>query len=110
MSKTVKLSSALPGEEAINGLDGMVKELLETPEKVRVSLVWHDVVDINHRVATGEDVPKVEVRKWLPIGTADDLPQAIIDFALDLDAKRLGRTPLPFDEVDPGAMSSGAVD
>lgn len=110
MSATVKLSSKLPGEEAINGLDGIVKTLLETPERVMVSLVWHDVVDVNHRVATGEDVPKVEVRKWIPIGPADEIPQELVEFALRKDEERLGKSPLPFDSVDAKVLDSGAVE
>jgi hypothetical protein len=110
MSAKVKLSSALPGDEVINGLDGMVKQLLETPERVFVSLVWHDVVDVNHKVATGEDVPKVEVRKWIPVGPADEIPQELVEFALRKDEERLGRAPLPFDDVDPANAGSGALD
>lgn len=106
----MKLSSKLPGEEAINGLDGIVKQLLETPERVMVSLVWHDVSDVNHKIATGEDVPKVEVRKWIPIGPADDIPQDLVEFALRKDEERLGKAPLPFDSVDPGEAGSGALD
>lgn len=110
MSAKVKLSSKLPGDEAVNGLDGMVKDLLEVPERVFVSLVWHDVVDVNHKVATGEDVPKVEVRKWVPIGPADEIPQELVEFALRTDEKRLGKSPLPFESVDPAETGSGALD
>lgn len=110
MSAKVKLSGKLPGDEAVNGLDAIQGELLEVPEKVRVSLVWHDVVSINHDVATGEDVPRIEVRKWIPIGSADSIPQELVEFALKADAARLGKEPLPFESVDAGALGSGPVD
>jgi len=110
MSAKVKLSSKLPGEEAINGLDGIVKDMLEVPEKVRVSLVWHNVSDIREKVATGEHIPTIEVRKWLPIGAADAIPQELVEFALKKDAERLGKEPLPFDSVDPAEAGSGALD
>lgn len=109
MSAKVKLSGKLPGDEVVNGLDAIRDQLLEVPEKVRVSLIWHDVVSINHDVATGEDVPRVEVRKWIPIGTADAIPQELIDFALKADAERLGREPLPFESTEPADLNSGPV-
>jgi hypothetical protein len=110
MSAKVKLSSKLPGEEAINGLDGIVKAMLEFPDRVMVSLVWHDVSDIREKVATGEHIPTVEVRKWLPIGPAKEVPQELVEFALRKDEERLGKAPLPFDSVDPGEAGSGALD
>lgn len=110
MSAVVKLGSKLPGDQATNGLDDIVKDLLKTPEQVRVSLVWHDVKDIRHSVATGEDVPTIEVRRWLPVGSAKEMPQELIDLVLRLDSERLGKQPLPYDSTDAAELESGSLD
>ena len=107
MSKTVKLAGALPGDEATNGIDGLRKELLETPEVVRCAFIWYDVRNVNHVVATGEDVPTIEVRKIVPVGLASEIPADMKAAVLKLDEERRGKTPLPFDDIE--AATDGPV-
>lgn len=108
MSNTVKLAAAMPADEAANGLDSLRDELLETPELVRCAFVWYDVRNVNHVVATGLDVPTIEVRKFVPVGLATEIPEDMKAAVLALDEKRRGKTPLPFDQL--GDQTDGPVD
>jgi len=108
MSKLVKLKAAMPADEQANGLDSLREELLKTPELVRCAFIWYDVSDVNHKVATNEDVPTIEVRKFVPVGLASEIPEAMKAAVLELDEKRQGKTPLPFDQIT--ATTDGPVD
>lgn len=100
MSKTVKLASAMPADERQNGLDALRDELLKTPELVRCAFIWYDVRNVNHVVATNEDVPTIEVRKFVPVGLASEIPADMKAAVLKLDEERQGRTPLPFEDLE----------
>ena len=108
MSKVVKLKAAMPADEQANGLDSLRDELLKTPELVRCAFIWFDVSDVNHKVATNEDVPTIEVRKFVPVGLASEIPADMKAAVLKLDEARQGKTPLPFDQLE--AASDGPVD
>lgn len=101
MSNTVKLSSKLPGNEEINGIDSIVGALLDEPDLIRVGVVFFDVPTVTKNVDSGIDVPTVRVRRLEPVGTINDVPKAlrtIVDNAMEA---RTGRKPLPFDSVEP---------
>lgn len=108
MSKIVKLASALPGDEMTNGLDALRDDLLKRPEQVRCAFVWYDVRDLNHKVATHEDVPTIQIRRFEPVGDQDKVPADIKLAVLQLAEERRGMTPLPFDKLE--AETSGPVD
>ena len=98
MSATVKLSSRLPGDEEINGLDSIVEDLISSNEPV-VAIAWlvpaKTIVDRD----TGEKVPTVEVRRIEPIGNPGNVPTAITTIAAELYEQRTGRNPLPIDQI-----------
>ena len=108
MSKTVKLASAMPADEAANGLDALRDELVKTPELVRCAFVWFDVRDVNHNVPSNVDVPTIEIRKFEPVGLASEIPADLKRAVLDLADKRMGKQALPFDQVE--AATDGPVD
>lgn len=100
MSATVKLSSALPGDEEINGLDAIVDELVATPSRIVVGLVWLDVPTITDNTETGARVPTVRVRRIEPLGGVQEIPDEVRKLAARAHEERTGRTPLPFDDVE----------
>lgn len=99
MSALVKLSSALPGDEEINGLDSMAEELVESPSRIVVGLVWLDVPTITDNTETGARVPTVRIRRIEPLGGVDEIPAEIRKLAARLHEERTGRVPLPFEDV-----------
>lgn len=98
MSAKVKLSGALPGDE-YNGLDDIAGQLIETPEKLQLCLVWLDVRKIEDITDTAERIPVVRIRRTEPVGDAKNAPQELRDLALRLYEKRTGKTPLPIDQI-----------
>lgn len=98
MSATVRLSSKLPGDEEINGLDAHVSHLFDS-EEVTVALVWLVPSKVTEDLETGARVPTVEVRRIEPIGPVSDTPDEIRKLAADLYEKRTMRNPLPFDSL-----------
>lgn len=98
MSAAIRLSSKLPGDPEINGLDHLAGDL-EDPELIVCALVWVKASKITTTLETGERVPTVEVRRIEPIGPVDQVPAEIVKLAARLYEDRTGRDPLPFDEV-----------
>lgn len=103
MSATIKLSSRLPGDEEINGLDDLVPELLEDPQQVVCAIVWFKVKDVRRIIERRDDepaeIPTVEVARVEPIDVVGRVPAAIITLAAELYEKRTGNNPLPFDQL-----------
>jgi hypothetical protein len=95
----VRLSSALPGNDDINGLDHIAAELVEHPEKLRLVLAWVDVSEVRDVTDTGARVPVVRWRRIEPVGDANNAPQELRDMALRLYEERTGKTPLPIDRL-----------
>lgn len=101
MSAKVKMSGALPGNDEINGLDAIADQLVETPEKLRLCLVWLDVQYVRDVTDTGERIPVTRIRRIEVAGDADNAPQELKDLVLRLNEKRTGKTPLPIDRLAP---------
>ena len=103
MSATVKLSSRLPGDPEINGLDSLRDELLEDPTQVVCAICWIKVKDIRRIIEpdpeSRAEIPTVEISRIEPIDVVDRVPKAITDMAAELYEKRTGRNPLPFDSL-----------
>lgn len=102
MSAVVKVSGKLPGDDEINGLDAEHDALIADPKAVRVGIVWYQAVDETTNYLTGDVVPRIEFRRFEPLGRLEDVPDVVRDLVLKATQTRTGRTPLPFDEVDPG--------
>lgn len=100
MSATVRLSSKLPGEDEINGVDHLAPKLQDDPHQVLVCLTWIDVAKITHDVDADADVPTIRVRRIEPIAAVDKVPDEIVKLAAELHEARTGRRALPFDVLD----------
>ncbi len=101
MSATAKLSSKLPGDEEINGLDALVPDLLASPTDIICVIGWVKVVKITQDVETGDEIPTLQLARVEPIGTVRAIPAQVVKLAAELYEKRTGRSPLPIDQVLP---------
>jgi hypothetical protein len=100
MSALVRLSSKLPGDPEINGLDYLSEELASHPtDQVVCVLAWLTVPKVTTVTATGAVVPTVEISRVEPIGVIEKTPAAIQQLAAELYERRTGRNPLPFDQI-----------
>ena len=102
MSQKIRLSSKLPGDEAINGLDQLADSLVEHPRPV-CAIVWFTVprasVTYGPKGEIVETVPNLVVAKVEPLGSElSEIPEGIIKAAQEAERRRTGRQPLPFDE------------
>ena len=103
MSASIKLSSRLPGDPEINGLDDLYSELLKDPTQILCALTWIKVKDIRRiieqRDGDPDEIPTVEIARIEPIDVVDRVPKSITDLAAQLYEKRTGRNPLPFEQL-----------
>ena len=99
MSDTIKLSSQLPGDEEINGLDHLADDLINDPDQVLCCLAWMKIKDVRRIIETDAEVLTVEIRRIEPIATVDATPPAVIKLAAELYEARTGRDPLPFPDI-----------
>lgn len=98
MSNSLKLSTALPGEDEINGLDSLAEGLVADPSRMVCVVAILDVKDIRYLVDVEAHVPTLRFRRgeaWPLESTPEEVRLAMIRRAED----RLGKTPLPFGEV-----------
>lgn len=100
MSEKLKLASALPGDDTVNGLDAFAEALATKPDGTTITaVVTFDVRDVRYAVKTGLEVPTIEVRRaeaWL----TEETPQAVRDAMVARGEERLNRTPLPFGVIE----------
>ena len=99
MSAIVKLGSKMPGDFETNGLDQQAPDLIEDPKALRIGVVWYDCAKVTVDTDTGSEIPTIRVRRFEPLGEADEVSQAIRDAVATAMEDRTGRTPLPFDIV-----------
>lgn len=96
MSEVLKLATALPGDDTVNGLDVFAEALTKNPDGATITaVVTFDVRDTRYSVKKGVIVPTIEVRRaeaWL----TEDTPKAVRDAMVARGEERLNRTPLPF--------------
>lgn len=102
MSATVKLSSKLPGDPEINGLDAYAEHLLDPEHDMLVCIAYVDAIKSTTDYDSGAVVPTARVRRIEPLGTIDDVPQAVRDAMAEAETARTGRKPLPFETVEVG--------
>ena len=91
---SIKLASALPKGSA-NGLDPIVMNLVQEPDRFQVVLAIVDCKEITTDTDTGEVIPTMRIRRIEAI-TGLDKPQAsrLLRRATE---RRTGRTELPFE-------------
>lgn len=100
MSAVVKLAAKMPGDFETNGLDATAEDLLDNPKELRAAFVVYDVAKDVHDVDTDTRVPVVRVRRFEPLGKADEVSQAIRDAYTKAVEDRTGRVALPLDVVE----------
>lgn len=100
MSALVKLSSKLPGDVETNGIDQHAQDLIDDPKAVRIAVVWFDTQKVTTDTDTGDEIPTVRIRRFEPLGIADDVSKSIRAEVQKAIEARTGRTPLPFDVID----------
>lgn len=100
MSATVKLSSKLPGDPEVNGLDAYADHLLNQPDELLVAIVYFDSPKelVDHEADTR--VPVARIRRVEPLGTIPDVPQPVRDAMAEAEEDRTGRKALPFEIVE----------
>lgn len=97
MSKSLRLSSALPGDERINGLDALAGKLAEDPRTVICAIVWFDVAKVE---SYPETVPTVRIRRVEPLGSPTEVPAEVVEAMQRAEELRTGATPLPMHALD----------
>lgn len=100
MSAKVRLSSKLPGEPEINGLDELSATLAEDPHQIICALVFLDVPKVTIDTETDAEIPTVRIRSIEPLGVVDKVPAAVREEYQRVKELRLGREPLPFGALD----------
>lgn len=102
MSAVVKLSSKMPGDAEINGVDAMRDDLIADPEVIRVAVVYFDVQKITHDTDTSTDVPTIRVRRIEPLGDIDAVDKGVRSAVAKAEEARTGRSAIPFEIVEVG--------
>lgn len=97
MSAAIRLSSKLPGDPEINGLDGLSTQFTEGT--VYCAIAWIRPTKVTEDLATGDFVPTVEIARIEPVAALGSVPAEIRTLAAALYEERMGRTPLPFDAL-----------
>lgn len=102
MSAAVKLGAKLPADFEMNGLDAQAEQLVLAPLTLRCAVVWYDAPTSVHDAEKGTHVPKVQFRRFEPLGDADDVSKAIKAEVEKAIEERTGRRPIPWDitEID----------
>lgn len=111
MSATVKLSTKLPGDDGINGVDAWAEWLENNPDKLLVCVAYIDTANIKIDTDTGAHVPTVRVRRIEPLGPIDGVSEAVRKAVAAAESERTGRTPIPFEIVETGEYAySSTID
>lgn len=100
MSNTVKLSAKLAGDDDLNGLDSLAQSLIDDPHTARIAVVWFDCSKIVTNPDEDTEVPYARIRRFEPIGTAEEMPEGLRAVVEQAAEARTGKTPLPYDQVD----------
>ena len=98
MSQTIRLSSKLPGDPEINGLDSLHDRLIIDDTPI-LCLAWIKPTRVVLDLATEERVPTVMLARVEPIGSVEAAPAHIVELAAELYEKRTRRNPLPIGQL-----------
>lgn len=97
MSAAVKIGPKLPADFEMNGLDAQAEDLVAEPLTLRCAVVWYDSPTALVDAEKGTTVPKIQFRRFEPLGDADDVSTAIRAEVEKAIEKRTGRQPIPWD-------------
>lgn len=99
MSDLVRLSSAMPADDELNGLDALADQLNDEPGVLRVALITFDAGKIVYSVDNDVHIPYVRIRAFEPVGTVTDVPASLRKALASAREKRTGKVPLPIEAV-----------
>lgn len=102
MSAIVKLSSKLPGDPEINGLDAWADWLCKANTEPLIAVVYIDSAKTTKDLDNGTEVPTARIRRIEPLGVVGDVSDAIRAAVATAEQERTGRTPLPFETLTVG--------
>lgn len=103
----IKLASALPKGGA-NGLDPIVLDLCQEPERFHVVVAIVDCKEIKTDVDTGEVIPTMRIRRVEAVtGHDQTAARRLLRRATE---RRTGRTELPFEVEEDLANVGGRMD
>ncbi len=105
MSEKIKLSSKLPGDESVNGLDAYHDDLVKDDAQPIFIAGWavarRVIKDREPHGSAPSEVPVLELRRVEVLGTTGTIPQPVVAAFLKAQETRLNREPLPIDEMEP---------
>lgn len=102
MSALVKLSSAMPGDAEINGVDSWADWLENNPDELLVAVVYLDTKKVTIDTDTGDHVPMVRVRRIEPLGPITGVSETVRAAVAAAEEERTGRKAIPFGVVEAG--------
>lgn len=107
MSASLKLSSKLPGDSEVNGLDSRAAWLEANPEELLVCIAYVDTAKVTIDTDSGAHIPTVRVRRIEPLGELHEVPAGVREALAAAEEKRTGRTAIPFEIVEVGEHAYG---
>lgn len=108
MSKKVKLTTALPGNEEWNGLDYYADDIRADHTLMLGCWVVFDVPGADVNYDQGTTTPKLRVRQVEVLTTDGTVPAYMRDHLEQAFTERTGKAMLPLDEADGGAVEEGS--
>ena len=109
MSDLLKLSTALPGDQEINGLDALAAGLVQEPSGMICVVAIFDVKDVRYIPDAEAHTPTLRFRRgeaW----AINDTPEEVRLAMVQRTEERTGRTPLPFGEVETSKVDKDRPD
>lgn len=103
MTTTVKLSSRLPDDPDVNGLEHHFEALKARPFEQRVAVVYFDVAKTTTDYEKATINPLIRVVAIEVVGDVADVPPAVVDAFNRARERRRQQGPLPFDDEPPTA-------
>lgn len=107
MSARVRLAATLPGDPDYNGVDAIIQELVDHPEKVRTFYVEADVSKIVDDTDTGTRIPYLRIRRAEYVGPQDQVGVELQRMFEKAVQARTGQAPLDFSDVPEEAETDG---
>lgn len=105
MSAQIKLSTKLPGDATINGLDSWAEWLENNPEELLVCVIYLDTSKVIIDTDSGAHVPVVRTRRIEPLGPIAGVSDTVRAAVAAAEQERTGMKALPFEIVDAGEYS-----